>query len=170
MGIVPDGVLLLRPGKSELPEPLVLRILGARQGEISTEPTEPENPNDDQSTETATQVTDALKAVFGDARRLSLQAMGLPLTLVLKSEVETTSIHVDRAGNVSLSRGAMPDPNVIIEGSHATLCALLQTKEPILMAPGPLTITFNSGDVKGLVVEVAEGDVIGNPLADLLGL
>ncbi len=131
---------------------------------MRTEP-EPEGSDDE-----VAPVVEALKAVFGDSRRLSLQAMGLPLTLILKSEVETTSIHVDKAGNVSLSRGAMPDPNVVIEGSHATLCALLQTKEQILKAPGPMKITFSSGEVRGLVIEVSEGDMIGNPLADLFGL
>jgi hypothetical protein len=96
--------------------------------------------------------------------------MGLPITVVLKSEVETTSIHVDGAGNVSLSRGALPDPDVVIEGSHAVLCEILQTRGPILTAPGPIKVTFNSGEMKGTVVEVSEGEIVGNPLADLFGL
>ena len=106
---------------------------------------------------------------FEERRRMSLQAMGRPLTVILKSEVETTSIHVDREGNVSLSRTALPDPDVVIEGGHATLCEILQSRAPILAAPGPVKVTINSGDMKGLVVEVSEGELIGNPLADLFG-
>ena len=104
-----------------------------------------------------------------ERRRMSLRTMGRPLTVILKSEVETTSIHVDREGNVSLSRTALPDPDVVIEGGHATLCEILQTRAPILAAPGPIKVTINSGEMKGMVVEVSKGELIGNPLADLFG-
>jgi hypothetical protein len=111
-----------------------------------------------------------LKTMFMRGRGLSLRSLGLPITVVLKSEVETTSIYVDKAGNVSVSRGALPDPNVIIEGSHAAMCEILQTRGPMLTAPGPLKITINSGDIKGRVVEIPEGEPMENPLTDLLAL
>ena len=106
---------------------------------------------------------------FEERRRMSLRTMDRPLTVTLRSEVETTSIHVDKEGNVSLSRGALPDPDVVIEGEHATLCEILQSKAPIVVAPGPVKVTINSGEMQGLVVEVSKGELMGNPLADLFG-
>ena len=108
--------------------------------------------------------------MFMKGRSLSLRTLGLPITVLLKSEKETTSIYVDKAGNVSVSRGALPEPNVIIEGSHAALCDILQTRSPTLIAPGPLKVTINSGEIKGKVVGISEGDLMENPLMDLLAL
>jgi hypothetical protein len=139
------------------------------EGVVDMEPEGAGDSHDDAPAESAQGKIGSSKTSFEDRRRLSLRTMNLPLTVVLRSEVETTSIHVDKRGNVSLSRGALPDPDVVIEGSHATLCEMLQTKAPMLAAPGPIRVTINSGEMKGLVVEVSEGDLIGNPLADLLG-
>ncbi|HIH01753.1 TPA: hypothetical protein HA259_06745 [Thermoplasmata archaeon] len=130
---------------------------------------EPERTGDETNEEGDEDEAEPSRMQFEDRRRMSLQTIGRPLTVILKSEVETTSIHVDKEGNVSLSRGALPDPDVVIEGEHATLCEILQTRAPILAAPGPLKVTINSGEMKGLVVEVMKGELIGNPLADLFG-
>ena len=132
-------------------------------------PEEPEKAEDETHEEGKEREAEPSNAPFEERRRMSLQAMERPLTVILKSEVETTSIHVDEEGNVSLSRGALPDPDVVIEGEHSVLCEILQTRAPILAAPGPIKVTVNSGEMKGLVVEVSKGELMGNPLADLFG-
>ena len=135
---------------------------------VHTEPEEPENGEHD-AEEASDDEAEPSKVPFEERGRLSLQAMDRPLTVILRSEVETTSIHVDKEGNVSLSRVALPDPDVVIEGEHAVLCQILMTKAPILAAPGPVKVTVYSGEMKGLVVEVSKGELMGNPLADLFG-
>ena len=111
---------------------------------------------------------EAVKTSLRRGRRFFLRELGLPITLVFKSDLEATSVYVDKAGNVSISRGTLPDPNVIIEGSHAALCTLLQTKEAALAAPGPLRITITKGEIKSMVIDIAEGETMENPLTDIL--
>jgi hypothetical protein len=131
---------------------------------------DPDDPNDDDPSEEVAIDLEALRTIFMKGKSLSLRSLGLPITVILKSEVETTSIFVDMVGNVSVSRGALPEPDVIIEGSHASMCEILQTRSPTLTAPGALKVTINSGERKGEVIEISEGELMENPLTDLLGL
>lgn len=130
----------------------------------------PKDSSDDAPSETAPVDVEALMTMFSKGRRLFLRSLGLPITVVLRSDIETTSIFVDDAGNVSVSRGALPDPNVVIEGSHATLCGILGSMESTITVQGPLKIYINKGDTRDMIVEIAAGETIENPLTDLLAL
>ena len=98
---------------------------------------------------------------------ISVGAIGRPATVVFRSDIESTSVYVDEQGNVSVSRGALPNPNLIVEGDHATLCAILQMLEPTLAAPGNLTITVNTATIKDFVIEIPEGREMVHPLKEL---
>ncbi|MDH3364463.1 MAG: hypothetical protein OEM29_00420 [Thermoplasmata archaeon] len=100
-------------------------------------------------------------------RGVSVGDIGLPATVVFKSDVESTSIYVDEVGNVSVSRGALPNPNLVIEGDHHALCSILQTREPTFKAPGAFKITVTKGTIRGFVVEIAEGQDIDHPLLEI---
>ncbi len=128
----------------------------------------PKNSNDSAQSGTAPVDVEALKTMFRKGRRLFLQSLGLPITVVLRSDIETTSIFVDEASNVSVSRGALPDPNVVIEGSHATLCGILGSMESTITVPGPLKIHISKGDTRDMILEIAAGETIENPLTDIL--
>ncbi len=130
----------------------------------------PKDSNNDATSEIVPVDIEALKTMFSNGRRLFLRSLGLPLTVVLRSDIETTSIFVDEANNVSVSRGALPEPNVVIEGSHATLCGILVSMESTITVLGPLTIHINKGDTKDMILEVATGETIENPLTDILTL
>jgi len=130
----------------------------------------PKDSNDDAPSETVPIDVEALKTMFSKGRRLFLRSLGLPLTVVLRSDIETTSIFVDEANNVSVSRGALPDPNVVIEGSHATLCGILGSMESTITVLGPLKIHINKGDIRDMILEIAAGETIENPLTDILTL
>ncbi len=93
--------------------------------------------------------------------------IGLPAIVVFKSEVQSTSIYVDEVGNISVSRGALPNPSMVIEGTHEALCSILQTMEPTLSAPGALRMTVTKGSIQGLVIEIAEGQSMVHPLMEI---
>ncbi|UCE45002.1 MAG: hypothetical protein JSU93_06330 [Methanobacteriota archaeon] len=98
---------------------------------------------------------------------ISVGAIGRPATVVFRSDIESTSVYVDEQGNVSVSRGALPNPNMLVEGSHGTLCAILQRTDPTLTAPGDLTITVNIATIKDFVIEIPEGREMVHPLKEL---
>ncbi|HUV61462.1 MAG TPA: hypothetical protein VMW71_04765 [Thermoplasmata archaeon] len=102
-----------------------------------------------------------------EGRGLSVGELGLPAIVVFKSDVQSTSIYVDEIGNVSVSRGALPDPNIVIEGTHEALCSILQTMEPTFAAPGALRITVNKGSIQGFVMDIAEGQDMDHPLMEI---
>lgn len=110
---------------------------------------------------------EALRRRMTEGRGVSVGAIGRPATVVLKSPVESTSVYVDEHGNVSVSRGALPNPNIVLEGEHAALCAILLQRMPSFPAPGPLKITVTRGSVEGLVAQIAEGQEMDHPLKEL---
>lgn len=109
----------------------------------------------------------ALKERLKSGSGVSVGDIGLPAIVVFKSEVQSTSIYVDEVGNISVSRGALPNPNIVIEGTHEALCSILQTMEPNLSAPGALRITVTKGSIQGLVIEIAEGQSMVHPLMEI---
>ena len=110
---------------------------------------------------------DALRDDLSSGKGISVGAVGRPATIVFRSDVETTSVYVDEQGNVSVSRGALPSPNIVVEGDHDVLCAILQTREPTFAAPGTLRITVNAGAVRDFVVDIPKGHEMTNPLKEL---
>lgn len=130
----------------------------------------PENSKDDAPSETAPVDVESPETALSKGRRLFLRSLGLPLTVVLRSDVESTSIFIDEAGNVSVSRGELPEPTIVIEGGHAALCGILESMESPITVTGPLKIHINKGDTKDMVFEIAAGETIENPLTDILAL
>lgn len=110
---------------------------------------------------------EVLMSRMTEGKGVSVGAIGRPATVVFKSPVESTSVYVDELGNVSVSRGALPNPNIVIEGEHEVLCAVLQQRIPFFSAPGPLKITVTRGSVVGLTAEIAEGQEMEHPLKEL---
>jgi len=120
-------------------------------------------------TKTSDDATDesTLKEKLRGGRGVSVGDVGLPATVVFKSDVESTSIYVDEVGNVSVSRGTLPEPNLVIEGDHQVLCSILQTREPTFKAPGALKITVTKGSIQRFQIEIAEGQDIDHPLMEI---
>ena len=108
-----------------------------------------------------------LKEALESGKGISVGAIGRPATVVFRSDIESTSVYVDEQGNVSVSRGALPNPNLLVEGGHDTLCAILQMMDPTLAAPGNLTITVNTATIKNFVIEIPEGWEMVHPLREL---
>jgi hypothetical protein len=65
----------------------------------------------------------------------------LPQTWVFVTEAGTASLHVDRAGTVTVSSGALPSPDVTVEIGHDRLRAALLTRRKDAVPPGELTVT-----------------------------
>jgi hypothetical protein len=65
----------------------------------------------------------------------------LPQTWVFVTEDGTASLHVDRAGAVTVTSGALPSPDVTVEIGHDRLKAALLTRRKEAVPPGPLTVT-----------------------------
>ena len=130
---------------------------------------EPDPPNDHERASPRVKSVDEgeLRRTLDSGMGISVGAIGRPATVVFKSDIESTSVYVDKQGNVSVSRGALPDPDILIEGDHATLCAILQMLEPTLAAPGNLTITVNTATIKDFVIEIPEGREMVHPLKEL---
>ena len=108
-----------------------------------------------------------LKETLNGGSGISVGMIGRPATVVFRSAVQSTSVYVDELGNVSLSRGALPNPNIVIEGDHETLCAILQMRDLTITAPGRLTITVNIGTIRDFVIEISEGQEMTHPLKEL---
>jgi len=142
----------------------IARVLSLRDEDMKEESSDAdENP----SLDSVTNDESVLRERLNGGRGLSVGALGLPATVVFKSTVESTSVYVDELGNVSVSRGALPDPNIVIEGDHDALCSILQMREPTFAAPGTLRITVTKGSIQGFVMEIAEGQEIDHPLREL---
>lgn len=65
----------------------------------------------------------------------------LPQTWVFRTEREAVSLTVDRTGAVTVSKGAVPNPDVTIETAHDRLVAALGERSRDRVPPGPLTVT-----------------------------
>lgn len=65
----------------------------------------------------------------------------LPQAWVFVTEDGTASLHVDRAGTVKVTQGAVPSPDVTVEVGHDRLKAALLTRRKDGLPPGPLTVT-----------------------------
>ncbi len=111
----------------------------------------------------------AFKERLGRRRGILIRSLILPMTIVFRSEIETTSLHVDRRGDVSIRRGAMPKPTFVIEGSHSSICEVLGSREPRLRAPATFKLTLNWGPFRGKTIEVIQGQIMDHPLKDLYG-
>ena len=126
-----------------------------------------ESDNEDASPNDTPYDEGALRKTLEDGKGISVGAVGRPATVVLRSAVESTSVYVDEQGNVSISRGALPNPNIAVEGDHEVLCAVLQIREPTFAAPGDLKITVNFGAIRDFIVEISKGQEMVNPLKEL---
>ena len=127
----------------------------------------PQSDREDDPPNDTTYDEKALRETLKDGKGISVGAIGRPATVVLRSAVESTSVYVDEQGNVSISRGALPNPNIAVEGDHGVLCAVLQMREPTFAAPGDLKITVNFGAIRDFVVEISKGQEMVNPLKEL---
>jgi len=65
----------------------------------------------------------------------------LPQTWVFVTEDGTASLHVDRAGVVTVASGVLPSPDVTVQVGHDRLKAALLTRRKDAVPPGPLTVT-----------------------------
>ena len=103
--------------------------------------------------EEATRGAKGLKGFF--TRKLSL-----PFTTVFKSEIETVSQHVDKNGRVTISKGEMPDAQLIFEGSHSSLCQMLVTvalERKFPVTESPIKVTASVGPLGEMVIEIGTG-------------
>jgi hypothetical protein len=82
------------------------------------------------------EVQSRLRGFFGGMLRTYL-----PQTWVFVTEDGTASLHVDRAGTVTVSPGALPSPDVTVEIGHERLKAALLSRRKDAGPPGPLTVT-----------------------------
>jgi hypothetical protein len=102
-------------------------------------------------------------------KRSILMRSFLPMTVVFASEVETASLHVSEEGRVSISKGELSKPMLVMEADHSTICAVLRSREPSISAPGPIKVTVNLGPVRGLETTIPQGQVLNHPLSDVYG-
>jgi len=65
----------------------------------------------------------------------------LPQTWVFVTEDGTASLHVDRAGVVTVAPGPLPSPDVTVEVGHDRLKEALRTRRKDAVPPGPLKVT-----------------------------
>ncbi len=84
----------------------------------------------------------------------------LPQAWVFQTEKETATLHVDGAGNVSVTGGAVPKPDLTIVVPAARLIAALTTRNRASVPPGPLTVTPHT----------AKGKAAFDYLRDRIGL
>jgi hypothetical protein len=111
----------------------------------------------------------ALKEQLDRRRGFLVKSLILPMIVVFRSEIETASLHVDKQGGVSVRRGELPEPTMVIEGSHSSICRIIESDVPRLHAPGPLRLTLNWGPFRGKTIEMVDGQVMDHPLKDLFG-
>jgi len=91
------------------------------------------------------------------------------MTVVFRSEIETASLHVDKEGNISILKGVLPKPMLVIEGSHSSICQLLRSREPRFSAPGSIRLILSWGPFRNKTVEIVDGQIMDHPLKDLYG-
>jgi len=65
----------------------------------------------------------------------------LPQTWVFRTEKETASLSVDRAGAVTVKDGAAAHPDVTIESTWERLETALRTRSKANLPPGSLSVT-----------------------------
>ena len=68
----------------------------------------------------------------------------LPQTWVFRTERETASLTVDRAGVVSVADGAASNPDVTIETTHDSLVTALETRSRAKTPPGELRVVTHT--------------------------
>ena len=89
------------------------------------------------------QVRSQLGGFFGGMVRAYL-----PQTWVFRTEQETASLTVDRAGAVTVADGAAANPDVTIETVHDRLVAALETRSRAKVPLGALTVTAHTSKGK----------------------
>lgn len=72
----------------------------------------------------------------------------LPQTWEFRTEHETASLTVDRAGSVRVADGPAENPDVTIESAHARLVAALESRSRAKVPPGSLKVTAHSAKGK----------------------
>jgi len=82
------------------------------------------------------QVQSQLGGFFGGMVRAYL-----PQTWVFRTEKEVASLTVDKAGVISVAKGAAANPDVTIETEHERLVTALTTRSRDRVPPGHLTVT-----------------------------
>jgi hypothetical protein len=82
------------------------------------------------------QVQSQLGGFFGGMVRAYL-----PQTWVFQTEKEVASLSVDRNGAVTVTAGALANPDITIEIPHERLVTALRTRSRAKVPPGPLTVT-----------------------------
>lgn len=65
----------------------------------------------------------------------------LPQTWVFVTESETATLRVGPDGSTAASPGAAPNPDVVIETTHARLSAALRTRDRSKVPPGATKVT-----------------------------
>lgn len=110
-----------------------------------------------------------LKERLKKRKGILVRALVLPMTIVFRSEIEFASLLVDKEGNISVRKGMSPKPQIVIEGSHASLCQILQSREPKFSTHGSIKLTLNWGPFRNKIFEFVEGQVMDHPLKDLYG-
>lgn len=82
------------------------------------------------------ELNNRLKGVFGGIIRAYL-----PQIWVFETEDGSASLHVSRLGEVSVTAGSSPHPDVTVKIPHDRLVAALKTRNRDTVPPGPLTVT-----------------------------
>jgi len=82
------------------------------------------------------QVQAQLGGFFGEMVRAYL-----PQTWVFRTERETASLTVDRAGQVTVAAGAATPADVTVETTAERLAAALSNRSRAGVPPGPLSVT-----------------------------
>ena len=107
----------------------------------------------------AVEIEEAIRGAKG-LKGFLTRRFGLPSTIVFKSEIETVSQHVDKNGKATVSKGEMPDAQMIFEGSHSSLCQMLATFPSEGKFPpveSPIKVTASAGSVGEVVFEIGTG-------------
>ncbi len=111
----------------------------------------------------------ALQERLSKRRGALMRSVVLPMTFIFASELETASLHVSKEGRVSVEKGKLPKPMLVVKASHSTICTLIRNREPRISAPGPITITVNVGPLKGVETTIPKGQILEHPFADIYG-
>lgn len=107
----------------------------------------------------ALEIEEAIRGAKG-LKGFLTRRYGLPSTIVFKSEIETVSQHVDKNGRVTISKGEMPDAQMIFEGSHSSLCQILVTfvlERRFPAVESPIKVIVSAGPVGEVVFEIGTG-------------
>jgi len=68
----------------------------------------------------------------------------LPQAWVFRTEHEAVTLHVDRSGNASVSRGISPNSDVIIEWAHELLSTTLRTRSRPSVVSNPPKVSLQT--------------------------